>query len=154
MIIDLGDVVAVVAAVFAGLAWWQARRSANSDTTLAKIANGELRGRLAQWSPERMHKPDPEVRRDGARRGRVMNSGDELALKVVVKGERVVRQGEEDEVAVGHGVEFEYRVSYEGDGTPPPEAFYIQVVWDRPEHSGGGRRMETVRFAPRELPRP
>lgn len=83
-----------------------------------------------------------------------MNSSDELALDVVVKGERITRKGKAAEVAPGHGVEFDYKVSYEGDGTPPPEAFYVQVVWNRPGSSGAERTMDTVLFDPQKLPRP
>ncbi|MFD6949875.1 hypothetical protein A6A08_21420 [Nocardiopsis sp. TSRI0078] len=146
--------VAAAALVVAILAWREARKSAKADSKQAAFAEEDRRGKLAAWTPERMDKPDLEVYRDGgARKGRVVNTGGELALNVVVKGERIVRQGREDEVAPRSGVEFEYGVSYEGDGIPPPEAFYVQVTWDRPETAGGGKKMETVLFDPRKLPR-
>ncbi|SHJ58028.1 hypothetical protein SAMN05421803_107164 [Nocardiopsis flavescens] len=157
MNIDLSDPglwVAVAALIVAILAWWQARRSANSDTKQAAFAEEDRRGRLADWRPERVDKPFLEVHADGARRGRIVNSGDELALNVRVYGDRVDLEGHADEVAPEHGVEFEYGVVSKNDETPLPESFEVRVVWDRPESVGGGRRVRLVPFDPSGLPRP
>jgi hypothetical protein len=152
MNLDAGDGIALFAALFAGLAWCEARKSAKAATTAASISKEGAQGQSVRWSVEKAGKHYLDVYQDLTRRARLVNDGTERALNVHVSGGLVTPEAKKSEVVPGRAIEFDYRVGYrEGTGTsgdPPPEVFEFRVGWNRPQIVGGERLTAVLKFDP------
>jgi len=145
---DIGDAIALAAAIFAGFAWHSAAKSARADTTTAGIEQETAQAQSVRWSIERVEKHQLDIHSAGTRRARLVNDGTERALRVRVSGGEVHPASELAEVVPGRAIEFDYRVGYQEGEEPPPEIFNFRVDWSRPEIVGGERESANLTFNP------